>query len=525
MTATTTAPQNLLAEVSVLGAALQDPEAARKAVEILRDSDFFREDHREIFRGIQSLVARGTPLDLVTEYAELQQRGTAERVGGAEYLARLVDQTPTAANVAHHARLVKETANLRHVMSACQRTAEQARGNGANLSGLVATLRRTLDEIEAPTEDQAADLVCLANVRPEAVAWLWPGRIPREKLSLMIGDPGEGKSCVTVDIAARVSRGRVWPDGGVAPLGGAVLLTAEDGLADTVRPRLDAMGADPRRIVALRGIKRPGEPTPAPFRLAEDLTHLESAIRQTGAVLVVVDPVSAYLGKADSFKDADVRGVLAPLATLAERTGAGIVAVMHLTKDAQRKVLYRAQGSLAFVAASRAVFTVAVDQDDPERRLFLPVKNNLGPKPAGLAFRLIPTGGAVRVEWDADPVTVDADTALAGPEPVQERGEREEAKEFLMELLADGPVPSEEVKRQARMAGIAERTLIRARYDMGVKAVRIGGPGGTGHWEWALPSETHKNAKNATDAYRGNGGTLGILSTPEAQAESEEVTL
>jgi hypothetical protein len=516
MSTATLAPHDLAAEVSVLGACLQDPEAARVAAEILRPGDMWRADHAEILGTITALVGRGIPADLVTMADDLIRRGRLASVGGAEYLARLVDLTPTAAHVTHHARIVQDLAARRRLLDLCGRTAERVRTDGADLGGLLAELREGLDTLTTPTRGaDALDVVSLAAVAPEAVSWLWPGRIPRGKLSLLIGDPGEGKSCATLDMAARVSRGLPWPDGGAAPLGGVVLLTAEDGLADTVRPRLDAMGADPRRVVAIRGVRVPGEATPAPFRLTEDVAHLETAVKQTGAVLVVVDPVSAYLGTTDSHRDADVRGALAPLAALAERTEAAIVAALHLTKDQQRKVLYRAQGSLAFVAAARAVFTVAPDKDDPERRLFLPAKNNLAAKPPGLAFRLVPAGSAVRVEWDSDPVTVDADEALAGPEPRAERSEREEAADFLREILAGGPVASEDLKRQARAAGIAERTLFRAKRDLGVKADKDGFRGG---WVWSLPP---KPAKGATPAYIGKGGNLGNLGAAEAPAEVE----
>ncbi|MGD0266199.1 MAG: AAA family ATPase [Candidatus Methylomirabilota bacterium] len=505
MSAHTLAPHDDAAEVSVLGAVLQDPEAARTAAEMLHVSDFFRDDHRETFGVIKGLVARGISPDLVIVADRLTQRGRLQAVGGGSFLVSLVEAVPTAANIRRHAALVKRDANRRRLHDACVRSAERAFRNGEDLAEVAADLRRELDRIETPAEGDGPDLVSLADVTPEAVCWLWPRRIPCGKLSLIIGDPGHGKSCVTLDMAARVSRVLLWPDGGAVPPGGVVLLSAEDDLADTIRPRLDAMGADPSRVVALRGVKVPGEAVPAPFRLAEDLAHLETAIKSTSAVLVVVDPVSAYLGKADSYKDAEVRAVLAPLAALGERTGAAVVAVMHLTKDAQRKVLYRAQGSLAFVAASRAVFAVAEDQENPERRLFLPVKNNLGPKPPGLAFRLAAAGSAVRVEWDTDPVAVDADAALAGPEPPEERGEREEAKEFLTELLAARPVPSEDVKRQARAAGIAERTLFRAKRDLGVKADKEGFRGG---WVWSL---SPKAAKDATTACTGNAGNVGNL--------------
>lgn len=361
--------------------------------------------------------------------------------------------------------------------------------------------------------EAAPVVIRLADVTPEPVRWLWPGRIPRGKLALIIGDPDKGKSCVTLDGAARVSTGEPWPDGTPAPSGAVVLLTAEDGLADTVRPRLDAMGGDPARVHVLKAIRTGDRERGVDLSL--DLPHLEAALKVTGAILVVIDPVSAYLGKTESYKDAEVRGLLAPLAALAERTGVAVIGIMHLTKDQQRQALYRAQGSISFVAAARAVFAVAEDRENPERRLFLPVKLNIARKPPGLAFRLVEAGHAVRVEWEAGAVDVDIETALAGPEPSAERSERDEAKDFLREVLADGPVAATEVKRQAKAAGIAERTLFRARAELGVKPEKTGFREG---WMWSLPP---KDAKDATSAYIGNGGTLGTLGEPETPAEVE----
>ena len=356
-------------------------------------------------------------------------------------------------------------------------------------------------------EKVAPVLVRLSDVQAESVSWLWPGRIPRGKLTLIIGDPGQGKSFLTLDLAARVSSGRAWPDGTPAVFGDVVLLTAEDGLSDTVRPRLDAMSGDPARVHVITAI-RAGERERG-FDLTKDVEHLESAIKKTGADLVVIDPVSAYLGKADSYKDAEVRGILAPVAALAERTGVAIIGIMHLTKSQQRQAIHRAQGSIAFVGAARAVFAVAADRGDPERRLFLPVKMNVARKAPGLAFRLVEVGGAARVEWDENPVNVDVEDVLAGPDLVTERTERDEATDFLREILARGPVAADDVKDQARAAGISERTLSRAKADLGVEAEKTGFEGG---WVWRFGT---KAAKAATPALSGNGGNLGSLRGPD----------
>ena len=173
-------------------------------------------------------------------------------------------------------------------------------------------------------------VVRLDTVAPEPVQWLWPDRLPRGKLTLLIGDPGLGKTFLLLDLMARVSRAAPWPDAGTASLGASVLLTSEDGLADTIRPRLEALEADCGRIHALTAIREAGQERPV--SLAHDLAQLEGVIERTQAGLVGVDPLSAYLGDRDSYKDPDIRRVLGPVAALAERTRSAIVGIMHLTK-------------------------------------------------------------------------------------------------------------------------------------------------------------------------------------------------
>jgi len=200
------------------------------------------------------------------------------------------------------------------------------------------------------------EVIRLADVSPEQVEWLWPGRIAVGKLTVLAGNPGLGKSLATLDIAARVSVGKCWPDNRweQQPIGGVVLLSAEDDLGDTIRPRLDAHGADVTRIVALKSIKGAdgaGDYNRL-FDLSRDLEHLRAAIGTVeNCRLIVVDPISAYLGKTDSHKNSDVRGVLSPLADLAAETRVAILAVSHLRKG-EGAAIYRTMGSLAFVAAA-----------------------------------------------------------------------------------------------------------------------------------------------------------------------------
>jgi hypothetical protein len=205
--------------------------------------------------------------------------------------------------------------------------------------------------------------------------------------------------------------------------------------------------------------------------------------------MVGIDPLSAYLGKAESWKDAEVRALLAPLAALAERRNVAIVGIMHLNKDSQRRALYRAQGSLAFVAAARAVHVVTADQDSPDRRLFLPLKLNIAAQPCGLAFT-IPNdaGGPSRVTWQTDPVTVDAEEALGMSHLPEEQAERRDAVSFLSSVLAGGKIPAKEINRQTKENGISPRSLYRAKVALNVRSKREGGIADEGLWYWELPA-------------------------------------
>lgn len=367
--------------------------------------------------------------------------------------------------------------------------------------------------------------VRLSDVKPEPLRWLWPGRIALGKLTMIAGDPGLGKSFLTLDIAARLSTGTAWPDavGESNPAGGVVLLSAEDDIADTIRPRLDAAGADVSRIIALRAVQQ-GEGAARMFNLATDLAALDAAIQRcNGCRLVVVDPITAYLGKTDSHKNADIRGLLAPLSDLAARHGIAIVAVSHLNKSGAGPAMYRTMGSLAFVAAARAAWAVVRDPDAPARRLLLPVKNNLAPDLGGMAYTLHDAGlgGVPSIAWESQPVSITADEVLSVQGGDDERSAREDAAEWLRTALADGPMKADDVKRQAKQNSIAERTLNRAKTIAGVQTKREGfGPGAT--WYWMLPG--HRLPIDPIDGQQKDVATYGevgnLCSEPAEQGDA-----
>lgn len=360
-------------------------------------------------------------------------------------------------------------------------------------------------------EPGMGDVVCrrVSEIEAQPIRWLWPGRIARGKVSLLVGDPGLGKSQITASMAATVSAGGIWPVDGVAcDRGRVILLSAEDDVADTIRPRLESAGADLDRVEVLEGIRdrdTDGQLTQRPFNLRADLARLDRMLTEKADVLlVVIDPVSAYLGGTDSHNNADVRALLAPLADLASRHGVAIVCVSHLNKSANMKALHRVTGSLAFAAAARAAFVVTKDPDDPasDRRLMLPLKNNLAKDQEGLAFRIEDcrlTSGieCSRIAWEPEPVKITAEEAMTPAGDPEERSAGEEAEEFLRDQLLPGiPRPARDILGEANQAGISEKTLRRAKSRLSVKVVRTDF-GKAGRWEWMLP----KVAGNGLDAY------------------------
>jgi AAA domain len=217
-----------------------------------------------------------------------------------------------------------------------------------------------------------------SDIKPQPIRWLWPGRIARGKVTVIAGHPGLGKSQVTASMAAIVSTGGQWPvDRSSCERGHVVIMSAEDDPGDTIRPRLEAAGADLTRVhiidAVADGYRADGTQCQRGFRLDADTARLGTMLAQIGDVrLVVIDPITAYLGETDSHKNAEIRALLMPLADLAAKHGAAVLCISHLTKAGNTDVLMRVMGSLAFVAAARAAYVVARDQDDPARRLFLP---------------------------------------------------------------------------------------------------------------------------------------------------------
>lgn len=335
-------------------------------------------------------------------------------------------------------------------------------------------------------------VVRLSDVTPERVEWLWHGYLPRGKLVTLDGDPGLGKSTLALDWAARVSTGSPWPDGDRCPAGGVLLLSAEDGLADTIRPRLDAAGADTTRVFALSSVPYTDDDGSRYERMPvipRDLAVIEQLVEHHGVRLVVVDVLMAYLdGQVNAHRDQDVRRALTPLGKLAERTGACVVVLRHLNKATGGPVLYRGGGSIGIVGAARVALVSVIDPDDDteQRRILAVAKSNTSRRPPARTYRLTedPERGVAFVDWQGVESRPLAELMAHRDDP-DERTERDDAAAWLADYVtaAGGRVRSADAKRDGRVAGHSDRTLKRALRPAGVVPVREGFPSST--W-WVL---------------------------------------
>lgn len=335
-------------------------------------------------------------------------------------------------------------------------------------------------------------LVPVSEIKSESIDWLWPERIPLGKLTMLIGDPNKGKTFLTMDMAARVSSGSSWPDISEHSnqAGDVIILSAEDDFGDTLRPRLDAAGADVNRIFAFKGVvDKNNKAIPKHFDVNTDLPVLEKALEKyPNTRLVIIDPITAYLGNTDSYKNAEVRGVLAALADTAARQKVAIVAISHFNKNSGQNAIHRNSGSLAFTAAPRAIWMVADHPDDTEIRVLIPIKLNIAKTPLGMAFRIT---DELKIEYEDDPVELSADDALNGS-CVNERklSALETAEMFLKGILAFGPQLSDEIYAKAKDFGISEKTIERARKSLNVKAIAVGAKENR-KWHCELPSSAY----------------------------------
>lgn len=330
--------------------------------------------------------------------------------------------------------------------------------------------------------------VCAADITPEHIEWLVDQSFPLGMLAVIGGQPGLGKSQISINLAAGVTTGKGLPGtGGFNNLGSVIILANEDDAARTIRPRLDAAGADISKVHIVEGVAREGADVDM-FQLDLDIADLRERAMQIGDVkLIIIDPPSAYLGtKVDSYKDSDVRGMLMPLGTLAQETGAMILLIVHLNKRTDGGAQQRFSGSTAWTAAPRVGFIVAEDALT-KQRFMLPVKNNIGDDRLGyqyhIAEKLIHYGGQTfkssYIVWDQS--TNRSVTELLTPPKANKHNAVGVAKGFLADVLATGALAVDEIQEAAKAAGISWSSVLRAKSTMPITSEKVGSG-----WTWTL---------------------------------------
>lgn len=347
----------------------------------------------------------------------------------------------------------------------------------------------------ARTEKTDLLLTPFSKIVEERVLWLWPAVVPYGKLTLFVGHPGEGKSLASVDLAARVSAGKPLPDRSAVMPASVLLFFCEDGAGDTVKPRLRVAGANLDKVFEARRRKE-RDGTESLLSLSNDLPDLRIEIDRSAAKLVVLDPLTAYLGTdTNSWKDDEVRRLLEPLARLAEDTACAIIGIMHLNKQTKQDPRTRVTGSVAFSGVARSVMLFGPHPEDHERELHeqrkicAPVKMNLTKAPKSRVYRINETHDGVAImSWEGE-TGLTAGDLLAPPQETASDGKIDRAVLLLREQLAAGSTPAVEVLAIAREHGISARTLKRAKATLNILASQERFEETT-RWCWALPNAT-----------------------------------
>ena len=337
-------------------------------------------------------------------------------------------------------------------------------------------------------EEKRPTSVPLSEVTTEKIEFLWEGRIPSGKITMLDGDPKVGKSTLALDLAARITTGRSMPDSSeVNEPRNVILMTCEDGLSDTVRPRFDAAEGDPSRIEVFQSVPvyfsagQRGERLP---QIPKDIDSLEALVTERDAVLVIVDVLFGYLeAGTDTYKDQVVRQALTPLVKLADKHKVAILLLRHPIKNHGGNPLHSGGGSIAFTATARSILMACVDPEDDQMRLLAVAGGNLAANSPSLRYRLANDEkyGVARIEWLGQDDR-SAKELLITPDSAPQI---KEAKEFLLEYLSLGERPQTEILQAAKDQGISESTLKRAKASLKVESKKSA----SGAWCWSLPSQ------------------------------------
>ena len=326
-------------------------------------------------------------------------------------------------------------------------------------------LREAIYGLKEPPQEETVEIIRMSEVDTQIVEWLWEPYIPFGKVTIVQGNPGEGKTTFALRLAAACTNRKPFPHMAAHEPFNVIYQTAEDGLGDTIKPRLMEAEADLDRVLVI-------DESNQGLSLSDE--RIERAIRQTGARLIILDPIQAYVGeKTDMNKANEIRPMFRRLAEIAERTGCAVILIGHLNKATGGQSAYRGLGSIDFRAAARSVLLIGRVKREPNVRVIVHDKSSLAPEGKPIAFCLDPeTGFSWIGEYD---ITADELLSGAGGNTATKT---EQAERLILDLLADGKeLASEDIVKAAAEAGISERTVQNAKRNMGgiLGARRVGG--------------------------------------------------
>ncbi len=331
-----------------------------------------------------------------------------------------------------------------------------------------ASLGELSNNHRATSRPTAKDLLTrLDSVVVQDISWIWPQWLPTGKLAILDGDPGLGKSTMTLDLAARVSHDGIMPDGQQGTCGNVLLLSAEDDLADTLKPRLLAAGANQSRIFALDRIPCPHDKTRT-LEIPGDIPLLDQLLSEAAIRLLIIDPIMAFLVGVDANKDQSIRQALYQLSCLCQKHQVTILALRHLNKGSGQKAIYRGNSSIAMIGHARTGLLVAQDPSDPEARILAVSKCNLAALPSSLRFRLATDNNVCKIQWlGTSPLGADdlVATTIERFQDAQQENTRQRtstALALLEDLLKSGPVRIDKARAEASKSAISLRSLERA---------------------------------------------------------------
>lgn len=502
-------------ESAILGRLMVDSSAQllQQVREKLTQDDFLP-THKRIFKHICKLADEGKPWDWIAAQQSLTDAGDLEYIGGPAALSKMTTDVARGTDLAPAIEMVRDATDRRRLIRFSNSQINAAITGEKSAPKLRSELQNWLSRYES--QDSDAGLlkeICMSDVEAQETEWLAYPYLPIGKVTMLEGDPGIGKSHVSLAFAAGVAAGFGLPGQKERTEPRAVLIASvEDGLADTIRPRLDRMNAHVERIFAID----------EPFTFDQKgLLLLEATIAHVSAVLVIVDPIQGFVGSGvDIHRTNETRPIMARLAEIADRQRCAILCIRHLTKTTGGKAIYRGIGSIDFSAAVRSILLAGCDPDDPSKRAVVQTKNNLAVFAEPFGYVIDEDG----FHWTGKSDLTDDKIlgARSGDREQEKQSAVQEAVEFLMSQLKDGPVESERLKKEAKQAGIAWATLRRAKTQLRIKPRPSKQNGGQfDSWQWELP-HTHEQVEQVEHVEKTHNDNSNkvieiVVSSPVAQ--------